>query len=259
MSTTCSKSYTIKINPQAAGPNAWWKMDELAGDRIDSIAGIHLVPTGTVNNVPGRINLGVQLTANYNSGPPFFLTLPSLIDSGVINTITYAQGNDISFACWIEYNTLTNSNVNPNFYYLGFEVDGVTQAFSISISAVDNVLPGPTQNYSISLIDSNTTLNYQFDAKIPRTTGVWHLIVGVYRSATGELSASFDGSPLAVATGTPDVLSGAAKLQIGLTNSIIANPLRLISWDECGIWTSYALTNTDVASLWNGGLGKTFP
>jgi hypothetical protein len=84
----------------------------------------------------------------------------------------------------------------------------------------------------------------------------WHFVV--FSVVAGVPFLSMDGGAFAQGTGSaPSPKTNTYILTLGASYAHANSYTGYL--DEVGIWPAYALVDADVAVLWNGGAGKTYP
>lgn len=233
--TECLKTFSLNVATPIPTPQAYWKLDELAGDRVDSVNGIHLPVIGNPpSSVVGKIGNAMNFfgAVNFNGGVSTFLPTPLLGWGGAGVTMCgwfkpVVSANIDTFICnW------SNSGPNPNGLNLrwnpgGFRIittgSGIINTFNTGVAAAlgawnfYRIWHDPADNLSRLQIDNGTIT--------PNVVPIAY--------APASVNGSFDMRASTVA------------------------PLD-VSMDETGIWQS-VLSNAAVTSLYNSGNGVTYP
>ena len=217
---------------------AHWRLDETTGTRVDATGhGYDLTPVGTVGTVAGKINNAADFTSTgsylMTSAPP---------------TLT---GRAASFAFWFKTKSGMTGGYGSYVDVFGGG-DNVANAFNLFITAgggrpAGGILFG---------------VNYTGGTKSNVTTGAWadlawHLCVSVADGVAFKIY--IDGSPVSTipdfGDGDLSTLTGdftaMSELHVNGYADWASSPVTL---DSLSIWNR-ALTDAEVAALYNGGAG----
>lgn len=206
---------------------AYFKLDESSGNAVDSVNGY--VGTNTsVTYSAGKINNG----ANFNGGGSKLVCNNSII-SGT---------GDATFSAWVKIPaaaaicpivTKRDSNASGLFVWR-MEDNGAMNFFDYS--------------------GAGFLFNATTQANTPANDGTWHLVCFVVSGTTGTYY--FDGAADGTKTCTSRLSWNTQLPKIG--NDSVDNLWLNGSIDELGIW-SRALSSTEIASLYNAGVGFQWP
>jgi hypothetical protein len=206
---------------------AYYKLDETSGPRIDSAGSNNLTDNGNVGSTMGKIGNAALFDGTNKS---LSVNTPNLY-------------NNISFSTW---------------FYVGQFLSGFRSIFT-QFSSFLNELGVWWLNGDIGIyddIDDAGTFLYQ----TPVLLNTWYHVVCTINGSNGNelqlwLNGSLSGSGLSP---TSSFSSIGGEFVIGARTSD-DNSLPLGgSVDELGIW-SRVLTPEEIAILYNGGSGITFP
>ncbi len=213
---------------------AFWKLDEAAGVRLDSVGTNHLTDVNTVTQNPGKLGGAAQFTAANSE----YL---SAADSP-----TLSMGNiEFTVAAWVYLDSKTAPRT--------ICAKRVSAAGGGEFSLVyDN----STDRFIFSIFDATTGVNTATASTFGSpSTGTWYLLVGKVEGATVQISVNAGAFNSTAKTVTiPD---SAAALLIGAQQS---TPAFFMDGrvDGVGLWKR-AITATEVTELYNGGAGREYP
>ena len=226
-STGSSASYTniifssVVVNTLLTGLEAYYRMDETSGTRVDQLGNYNLLDSGSlVGYSAGKINNAADFTASEGSSALMSAT-----------GTAWAQP-DTTVSCWI--------NTSHDFSgYLGVIFQSGLDLMTIYINGDSTITVAVDFSGGWSSAQSTTSYN----------DGSWHNIVGI-RSG-GAVTLYVDGVQKATATGsgTPSNPGWSANIQIGEGGGN-QNFFGLI--DEYGVWNR-ALTSSEISALYNSG------
>jgi hypothetical protein len=217
---------------------AYWKLEEASGTRFDSSgAGINLTAINNPGNAAGKIGNALSTVA------------ASSQHVGVTNNAAMKWGGgDFSISYWVKYTTIAAYPPTVGSY---ISADNTT-VFQFTLSGARG------GNDIIFAVGNAVASAVSVALKGPSpSTGVWYHVVGRYTQSTRVASihvngaAGTDGSalPSDPTTGNVDFDLGGNLLLTGFQDGLI---------DEVSKW-SRKLTTTEIATLYNGGNGVTWP
>ncbi len=229
---------TFDIHQAASGggaitsPDYFWPMEEL-GDfdtRVDDIAAKTMVPSAAIDGEPALIGNGAHWVTNSNAN----LTTPG------VSTIPYTTGDDFSFNFWIKQEAETGAEL-PEFE---FNPTGTSfcrlRRTSFSSELILSIRGGgPTETLVVDPVTFDTS---------------WHMWTVVYDGATG-LASLYRDTVLLGTTAVNVQLASATDADITFDGNTAVESLV----DLFGAWLTYSLTPAEITSLFNGGLGRTWP
>ena len=237
--TWAAISFAIKETPSVTlltNCVAYWKLDELNGNRLDSSGlGSTLNESSvTINSRSGKVGSAAAI----NRGNLSVLRCAS--------NANLSMGDvDFTIACW----------ANADDFFVG----------SSTCVCKDN-----TTNYEYDVyFDDLGKISFYLDRSgganasvvwgSSSVTGTWYFIVAIHDSVNDLIKLSVNNGAFVTAafSGGPSALP-TAPLAIGSESALRANSLLNGSVDEVGIWKR-CLSQTDVTALYNGGAGLTYP
>lgn len=216
---------------------AYWRMDETTGNRLDSVGGLDLVPSGTVGKVTGKIGDGAAEITSATSYLSASGTLPADF-----------SGNGYTLAGWVRIDTSSGSATSEVF---NFAVNnGASSYRSLTLDYNHN-----TNQFELYTLNNDTSADDRFAASTfgTITVGTWYHIVITRKNTNASLFVN----------NTEDSSGGAAsffgydtinQLEFGLD----ASSTHEFSLDDWGIWDE-EISATDRSDLYNSGSGAIPP
>lgn len=239
MSTSCTKAFTLKVNPAVVTAiDAYWNLDEAAPDvdRVDSVTNLALQPTGPTDaGEPALIANGLHFSGLF--GGQGYVTPATAV-------LSHLSADSFSFWGWFRINS-NGSGGGTGGPYISFQTD--SKAFTIACgSGLD---PEPVRVFI------NPGASHNVD--IPATIGDWHFFHLCWNSATQLFGYSIDNAAITYVAGAV-ALSNAAFGIVTIQPVYFDNTGDLL-FDEIGITCTAMLTPTQQAYLYNSGAGRTWP
>jgi hypothetical protein len=206
---------------------AYYKLDETSGPRIDSVGSNNMTDNGSVGSAVGKVGNAASF-----DGTNWLSTSP-------LTGIT----SDLSISLWAYIRSLpdavggviANKNNWGAIWITRFATTQILGGRIVQSDGTQVSFPGPAS----AEIPLNTWLHIVLIVDSASLTAT------LYRDTTAINSLTYDGTIRSVAAGT---------LKIGLQGTEYIDGLI----DEVGIWNR-ALTAAEIAILYNGGSGITFP
>ena len=237
MSLACTKSYTLTVAVPIT-TSAYWKLDEAAGSvpRVASVSPCNFLPLGVTS--PGT---------------------PALIGNGVVFDATVGSNNYTTFA----YNAALGYTAPNGWSMWGwFRCDATGWAgglgnggFEIGFSAG---LHGIRLSVGSSLDVTPFRVETHWDTVYFNTTlGVWHFFFLFYDGTLHQHGYSIDNGPQSTLP-TANIMGTVAGGLCTLSNDWMGATGYII-WDELGVCMTERLSLTQLAFLYNGGAGRTYP
>jgi hypothetical protein len=221
------------VSPLLANLVSYWRHDDATGNSTDAHGANHLVPSGGITTVAGRLG-------NARSGD----------GSGQLTCVDNAS-----------LNFSANKSITVNGW-LKYRRDGT---FNLStILGKWNGTPS-TQDFLLIYIMSTGTFEFavknagglQGTADTPfydLPVDTWVMVTGVFDFANSQVSVRFNA-------GTPVTIPFAGPVNhstVDLTSLEFAGFKTSGDIDECGLWAR-VLTSTEIAQLYGGGTPPAFP
>jgi hypothetical protein len=213
---------------------SYWKLDETSGNALDSVGSNN----GTVDAF-GRVTQGV--TGLIDKAAESSTTSGiEVVDFGSSLTIGTSSW---SISLWAKFSTA------GRFYFIQWGADGGTNGIRIETS---------TSPYHGSIIFGWGASYHEMSSglNIDLTDGSWHHIVATF-DRSGNMQIWIDGN----AGNTYDISSHSAESIANSTNFSIVSTSGTtcdVIVDEYGLWNR-VLTSYEISSLYNSGVGKTYP
>ena len=213
---------------------AWWRLEEASGNRVDSVAGLALVPQGAVAQVTsaaGRTGQAVKFDATAGT----YLSLPHTPQ------LSAGPNQSFTFAFW---------------YYLDAAFAGTE-----GLVCKGNSSAGTTVEYEVfhsvgnlySRMGNGVGDVQQVAVPAPAGTGTWHFVVCWYDTAT--LTQYLQVNNGTAATGGQAFGSHTSALDLEVGRREVSGALTINGRiDNFAFWKR-VLTTQERIDLWNGGAG----
>lgn len=214
--------------------NAYWKLDETDGDRVDSLGFYNLVENGgTISNETGILDNCVNM-----NDPDKYLSVsncPELVDS-------YCS---FSVSAWVYIDTAadivflrgqhTENSIDYDSYLLGY--DNSLQKFYFTV-------------YEDDFSTSQTVTADNFGSPLEDT---WYMVSATFNISTKKLS-------ICVNDGVFDEVILDGSTSVFITNPVfrLDSSTGIHRIDEVGFWKK-ALTLGNIHRLYKSGDGRTYP
>jgi hypothetical protein len=212
------------------GLSAFWEMDEVGGNRYDSVAGLVLTDLNTVTYAPGIG--GINNAAKFTSANLECFSAPMSSAVDMSNT-------DWTLAMWLYLDTMA-ANV------CSAAVFGATPSWRLIFS----------DKYYFQIFDSisgaPTTSTYTYGAPV---TNTWTFVVGRLDVTHGLIKISVNGGVNDTAACSTYTRPSGDTFYIGAQNGSDYHVNGRI--DRVGLWKR-ALTDIEVAQLYNNGVGLSY-
>jgi hypothetical protein len=227
-----STSATASLN---TGLIDYWNLDQNSTTQTDAIGSNNLTVGGATYYSTGGI-LGHCLDYTHNT------------DYAYKTPVTLAFGsNTLSISLWVKINTLPVATTASLIAYN--EHTGWTRALSVIINP---------DSFEFDVFN-NIGGGFQVESSTIPSTGIWYNVVCVLNGAN-PLKIYVNGSDVSTSayTFSGTLLATSNWFGVGCVNNsdLTAAPAAYI--DEVGFWNR-ALTSGEVTSLYNAGVGKTYP
>jgi len=224
-------------------PSAWWKMEEAAGNRVDIVNGIPLIPfitTGSIAQGAGKVLFGLRATGNIPAG-----SLDILMDATTPN-IPWDNTEGIEITLWARFQTFTNGNVD---------------IFDLILPNGDDLKL--RRDSSLAIIECQFTGSSNVFINLPDTPldGLYHFFRVFIDRVNFQLGLQIDNGIIAIGALVAVSPSGPQiqDFNLALVSKNAGNPTVVdMSWDEVAIWPR-KLTDDEADVLWNNGNGTTWP
>jgi hypothetical protein len=232
----CERQYQIDVTASVA-PTAWWKLNELADPRVDSISAVQLnsINATVITSAAAVIDRG---SVHLPTAP----ATPAVLYSGVIPQLAYA-GNGFEIFGWMRLVDAGTQQMQLNY-------------LKASSQAVVNLKLDAFNNFVLDVFGDAIpdTINYPTVVAV----GTWYFVRIYYDSVTQKFGIQIgDQSTLilgAVMESIAIPLSAQATMALALTAAFAT---KTCMFDEVGIFFQ-KLTDAQAAAIWNNGLGSTF-
>lgn len=213
------------------GLRSYWKMDDAAGDLVDSHAGHNASNHGADYSQAGKINtsmLFVKANSDYAHVP---------------NHADLVMTNNMSISLWYKpASTTTNAEL------INKRINGT--------GTVNYVLRCQSDNKLLFFFWDTPDGYWQTASTLLVTDGVWNHIVVTYDDAADQVTYYINGVHEHMAcdknmntNAASDLFFGAMQLLLNFADG---------NMDEIGLWAK-TLTEAEVAELYNAGNGLAYP
>lgn len=219
-------TYAYRPNNVSTQPTAWWKMNELSGNRSDSTSG---AKTLTDNNT-------VTASSGYVEGVgAFFTAANSEYFSTADSADWYFGTGDFSISCWIK----TGADIADQGF-IAQNQDG-SNGWDFYISGVT-----PHLRFK-NTVGAATTIDLDVVWTGVTTNTIYHLAV---KRSGNDFSVWVDGVQMgATLTDTSEVSNFTGELWIGRNGGVVGTNYFGGSMSDVAIWKGYALTDAEIKSL----------
>ncbi len=242
-------------------PISWWRMEEASGSRSDALdVAPMLLDTGkgAIAQYPGHLNNALSYRRTAAGAVDRFLRTSS---STPLAAYGHA-GTGVSLAFW--YNLLPdvpgahpNQRIQFNIYYFNTATPANESDYLFRVRLhYDSSFDIFTMDAELETPFSNVFSDWPTQPDLEFQVG-WHLFVGRYDAVTQKVGISVDnGAFLDSSTTLPFPMFTHANVQFlgGSGTPSVSNH----NVDEAAIFNK-ALSQAEVAALWNAGAGLTWP
>jgi len=217
----------------STGLVSFWKFDEVSGDRLDSIATNHLVPTGSIARAVGKLRYGADL----ESGSSQFLT--------VTHNASLLHGDiDFTWAGWVKLENTTSDQAVVGMW-------GTTGQL-VFILQFDNAT-----DKMVFWVSNNGTSAVNVLSATTMVAGTWYFIRAWHNSVSNTINIRINEGTLATTAHSTGVFGGTSNLLFGKNEN--AGGLFFDGvLDGWGFWKR-VLSDSEASALYNGGVGLDCP
>jgi hypothetical protein len=236
LGATCQKVFHITISDLRL--LAYWTLDEVAGDRLDSLGANNLSPVGTVGFDTGKISNAFKQT----------VAGTDRLEKSSSTSLLFDPTKGMTVAGWF-YPTATG----PFQGFFGWVLlDGTfSPAFDISLQKITTLDPPPARLYA-TICDNVLAVCYEIKLDITVFYGTWNFFRLWIDPADNKLKLQINnGTVNEIAIGFTIPEQGVSSFEIGRSGP----DYRV---DEIGVWEG-VLSDSDATDLYNAGAGKTYP
>ena len=225
---------------------SYWKLDQASGNAADSAGSNTLTNNNTATYSAGKINNAANLV---RASAQYF----SITDGSQTGL---DLSSDCTFAGWLNFASLPDASYDRAILS---KADAANAERAYMLLATYNSAGNIRIRFGVSSSAGNFYAENS-NANIPVSTSIWYHVVIVYTAASHSFQTYINGS----ASGTPvdivrtSILNSSQPFILGRKWSTDADNNFDGSLDEWGIWAR-ALSAADVTSLYNSGLGLSYP
>lgn len=212
---------------------SYWKLDEASGNAADSVGSNTLTNNGTTPYVAAKIGNGISVDGSGSK----YLSITDAAQTG----LEFGTGA-FTISVWIK-KAVTGSDMN-----VVNKIDNATAGNGYSLQVTNS---GSKITFGVADTGSNASAQ----GTITDDTN-WHHLVG-RRTAAGLLAVFVDGVKTEPGTTFTGSVNGSPAFALGRQADRNINYFNGVI-DEAGVW-SRALSDAEVASLYNSGNGLAYP
>lgn len=235
-----ANAYPQEDSPNLYGGVAYWKFDESSGNATDSINSNTLTNNNSVGYSAALINNGADFTRASSRN----FSIASGSQKGLAIT-----GNAITINVWHKGNSNLNNVIGRLFWRLGG-----TGNYGYQLSTTGN-LYSPNNAYLVSLVGSGGGTDFAFGTAGQATDGTRRMITATYDGT--NIKCYVDGTLVSTSGTLSNRLTSANAETFYIGRSGSGDYLDG-QVDEGSVFNR-ALSDTEIAELYNGGAGLTHP
>lgn len=215
----------------------WWQLEEASGQmRLDSHDGLHAEETPVaVGQAAGKHGNAASFDGTA------YLRVPTT------EALQGWSSDSVSWsgALW--------------FYPTRSFPEGLIALYDSGASGSNRSWMLYLQNLGVHLLSFRTVSSSDLVyTETAATLNAWNLATFRYNHATRKIGVSLNGGVWVEASIADDMRLGAYPLIIGSFNNQVTSQTFQGRIDSAALWRDYALTDDDLAWLWNGGAGRTY-
>lgn len=245
--TVTSPVITLRVGTpytETGLPWAWWNMDTVFGDQVDSIGGIHMSPiSGSISAVAGKINLAQQIAPS-DAGTGNYARF------NATNSRLQYTGNGFTIVGWFK---CTQYNINSTAYLFRYQPTTVNQTrFELQLTA--NMMSVYAQ------LNGGIYDGFPIQTAFTPTLDQWYFFMFSYDQSDGSFHLSIDDGVVNNGINTyviPTPLNDSPRFVVG-TSGYESGTGTIIVADEMALYPR-RLTASEVTYLYNSGSGRTWP
>lgn len=212
------------------GLQAFWKLDEASGTRVDQWGDNDLTDNNTVTQVAGKIGNAAQFTAANSE----YL---SIVDNASLSMGDF----DFSIARWVYLDSLGVSRAVVSKWA------GVSSEYVVQTTTANQLQFAVSNNGTAFTDIINTSVTF--------SASTWYFFVAWHDATGNTINLSINNGTAASAAHTTGVFNGSSPVQVGAVATAAFWNGRI---DALGIWKK-ALSAGERTSLYNGGAGLETP
>jgi hypothetical protein len=223
---------------QPPEPTEWWTMNEASGNRVGSVSGITMAPTGSAASGTGLIGNALEFPGE-DSG--------RLEADPVAASLAYTAGQDLSFSYWVKLTDAIGDRMPAFMFWIR---DPPTSKAFVEAYSWD----GPTRYVDAFVVSGSIYGFYEQDPYSPAQDTWYHWVI-LYDATTHLLSLYEDGALIGSSTDEVTLPSGQNNI-LRFNRETLSTPGLI---DEFGVWIDHKLTAGQISWLYNSGAGRTYP
>lgn len=227
----------IVFSPILTSLAAYWKFDEASGDLVDALGANTLTATASAPGTAAGV-LGTARSFTSGSSQGF-----SLADNAALS----AGDRDFHFAGWV-FPTVFSSG-NGKYVFSKADTASTREYWLVIISA--------TNNAQFSVTAAGSTIVSVTASSVNMTASNWYFVDCGHDSVNNQIFCRVNNGTKHTTAHTTGVFDSGSTFRmsgvLSATNFYFDGRL-----DELGRWNRL-LTDAEITTLYNGGVGKTYP
>lgn len=234
---SCSKDFHIEIT-SGLSPNLWWPLNEAADPRVDSIQGATLssINATVIGSGPGKVD-----NASQHSAANIFD--PAALYSGNIAPLAYTGTGFDAFG-WVKFVTIGTQLCQVNY-----QKPSSQNIFSLQFQPASN---------QVELLCVGDALNDDLLYPQVITAGTWYFWRVYYDPVSQKFGMQIGDSVTLGATLESIAIPFSALASGSLALTVALSPGDACMFDETGFFFQ-KLTDAQAVTVWDAGVGRTFP
>jgi hypothetical protein len=223
---------------QPPEPTEWWTMDEASGNRVGSVSGIVMAPTGSAASGTGLLGNALEFPGE-SSG--------RLEADPIAASLAYTAGQDLSFSYWVKLTDAIGDRMPAFKFWIR---DPPTSKATVEAYSWS----GPTRYIDAFVVSGSVYGFYEQDPYSPAQDTWYHWVI-LYDATTHLLSFYENGALIGSSTDEVTLPSGPNNI-LRFDRETSSTPGLI---DEFGVWIGHKLTAGQITWLNNSGAGRTHP
>lgn len=220
--------------PLTSQLSAYWQLESQSGGQTLDVLGTNaLVDASLVTFPAAKIGNGARMAA------------PNALIENVLNNLFNSAS--VTWSCWLKVNGFPSGGT-PRIISKTGDDGGGLDGFAMVTNSAGNIAMNVNKNGAGFGLNPAGTM----------AGGTWYFLVFRFDANFNQGSLFwYSESALISQTNGNGNYEAASTFKLNLGNNTISAGFD-ITIDEVGFWAR-ALSNTDIANLWNNGAGRTYP